>query len=167
MNRKVTKRAIITLLEKIRKLNPHIAVRTAFIVGFPSETDEEFKELLSFIKEMRFDRLGVFTYSREEGTQAYSLPRQITEKIKQERFDAVMQLQQDISREHNAHFQGKDVEVMIDSEERGLYLGRTQYDAPEVDGMVYVHSKKPLTLGTFVKTRITDTLEYDLVGEAV
>lgn len=167
MNRKTAKKDILKTIERIRKFIPEVALRTSVIVGFPSETDREFKELLSFIEEAKFERLGAFIYSREESTPAYDFKGQIPQKIKEERFNLVMQAQQKISRELNAKFLGKTLEVLIEEREEGAYFGRSEYDAPEVDGMVYVNSVRRLKPGDFVKVRITDTLEYDLVAEAI
>lgn len=167
MRRDTTKKDILRLIAKIRKKIPGVAIRTSLILGFPSETDKEFKELLEFIKEARFERLGAFIYSREEGTMAYNFKPQVPQKIKAERFNAVMSSQQEISRELNQKFLGKVLDVLIDNKEKDYYLGRTQYDAPEVDGLVYVNSQKKLKPGDFVEVKITDTLEYDLSGEVV
>jgi ribosomal protein S12 methylthiotransferase len=167
MRRNTDKAGIIKAIEKIRKRIPGVSLRTSLIVGFPSETDKEFQELFDFVKEVRFERLGVFTYSREEGTSAYNFKGQLSSKIKQERLGALMQLQQDISKEINARFLGKTIEVLIDEQENGCYLGRTQSDAPEVDGMVYVNSARKLMPGEFVKVKITDTMEYDLTGKVL
>ena len=167
MNRGPQKAKILKLLAKIRKTIPDVALRTSVIVGFPSETEREFGELLEFLKEARFERLGAFVYSREEGTPAYKFPGQVPEKVKQERFNRVMSLQQEISRSVNEKFLGKTLKVLIDEVDDGSYLGRSQFDAPEVDGLVYVNSRKKLEPGDFTDVKITDTLEYDLVGEAL
>jgi len=181
MNRQMQKKEIFRLIDKIRKKIPAVAIRTSFIVGFPSEQDDEFQELLRFIKDIRFERLGAFIYSQEEGTPAYDFKKQIPHKIKVERFNALMLEQQSISREINKKFLNQNLEVLIDEQEHsssaaqgssstrkgGVYLGRSQYDAPEVDGLVYVNSKKQLQPGDFVTVKITDTLEYDLAGEAL
>ncbi|RJO65292.1 MAG: MiaB/RimO family radical SAM methylthiotransferase [Candidatus Omnitrophota bacterium] len=167
MNRHVSKKDICLLLDKIRKALPNAVLRTSVIVGFPSETEKEFKELLRFIRAFGFERLGAFMYSREEDTPAYALPGQVSVKTKQDRFNEVMACQQKISEALNKKFLGKTLDVLIDEQEGNSYLGRTQYDAPEVDGVVYVCSKKRLRCGEFVKARIYDTLEYDLVGEAL
>ncbi len=167
MNRKVTKKEIISLIEKIRKVIPGVCLRTSLIVGFPSETDKEFEELLGFMREVKFDRLGAFIYSREEDTPAYSFKGQITQELKQERFDAIMAAQQVIATAVNAKFLGKCVRVLIEERQDGAYIGRSQLDAPEVDGLVYVNAKRLLKKGEFTEVRITDTLEYDLVGEAI
>jgi len=167
MNRKITKKEIISLIEKIRKVIPGVCLRTSLIAGFPSETDKEFKELLSFMKEVRFDRLGAFIYSREEDTPAYGFKQQISQKLKHERFGAIMEEQQKIAAAVNAKFLGKQVRVLIEEEQDGAYIGRSQADAPEVDGLVYVHARRLLKRGEFVEVKITDTLEYDLVGEII
>lgn len=166
MHRGTTKKNIFSLIDKIRKEIPEAALRTSVIVGFPTESDEEFKELLNFIEEVRFERLGAFIYSQEEGTQAADMQGQIPKKEKIERFNVTMSSQQKISSTINQKFLRTTMEVLIDEREKDYYLGRTQYDAPEVDGLVYVHAKKTLKPGDFVKVKIKDTLEYDLVGEA-
>lgn len=166
MRRQTTPGDIRKLISKIRKKLPGAAIRTSLIVGFPSETDQEFRELMDFIQEVQFERLGAFVYSREEGTAAWSLKGQVAEKVKRERFSALMSKQQEIAALVNARFLGREMDVLIDSEESGAYLARSEYDAPEVDGMVYLNSKKRLAPGDMVRARITDTLEYDLVAEA-
>ena len=165
MNREVSSKGIIKIIEKIRKAIPAVALRTSIIVGFPTETEKEFKELLNFIKEVKFERLGAFSYSREEGTPAYNFKDQVPKEIKSKRLDLIMSAQRDVSAGINNKFLGKTLEVLIDEEDNGAYLGRTQYDAPEVDGLVYVRSKRKLYRGGFVQVKINDTLEYDLVGE--
>jgi ribosomal protein S12 methylthiotransferase len=167
MRRHTRSADIRRLIERARRLIPDLAIRTSVIVGFPSETDAEFKELLRFIEEVKFERLGAFIYSREEGTPAYNFKGQIPQRVQRERFNAVMRVQQEISRENNQKFLGQVLELLIDEKEDGHYLGRTQYDAPEVDGLVYVHSAKPLRPGDLVRVRIKDALEYDLTGEVV
>jgi ribosomal protein S12 methylthiotransferase len=165
MKRDTTKSDILKLIDKIRKAIPGVALRSSIIVGFPSETDKEFKELLEFIEEVKFERLGAFIYSKEEGTPAYSFKKQISQKVKMERFNMIMSCQKNISCQINKSFFGKIIDVLIDEKEKDCYLGRSQYDAPEVDGLVYVNSKKMLKPGDFVKVKITGTLEYDLTGE--
>lgn len=167
MHRKIKPKDIRLLIDKVRQYIPDVAIRTSLITGFPSETEEEFKELVEFIEEVKFERLGAFTYSREEGTPAYGLKKQIPQRIKKERLNTLMLKQQEVSRQVNSKFLGKTIEILVDAEEGDLYLGRTQYDAPEVDGLVYIRSKKRLKAGEFVKVKITDTLEYDLTGEIV
>lgn len=165
MNRKITKAEIISLIKKIKKIIPGVYLRTSMIVGFPSETEEEFNELLEFVKEVKFDRLGVFIYSREEDTPAYSLKGQISRPLKQERFDIIMSEQQKIAAELNKRFLGQSINVLIEEKQDSAYIGRSQADAPEVDGVVYVQTKQALKAGEFVRVKITDSLEYDLVGE--
>ncbi|MCM8770878.1 MAG: 30S ribosomal protein S12 methylthiotransferase RimO [Candidatus Omnitrophica bacterium] len=166
MQRKTSKEEILRLIEKIRKKIPQVAIRTSLLVGFPSETDDEFEELIDFVRQTKFERLGAFIYSREEGTLAYNLKPQIPLKIKQARFNRLMSLQQEISQSVNQKYLGTVQEVLIDERQKdNIYLGRTQMDAPEVDGLVYIKSDKNLKSGDFVKVKITDTLEYDLVGE--
>ncbi len=167
MNRKTSRKDILGLIEKIRKTVPGVCLRTSIITGFPSETDTEFKELLKFIEDIKFERLGAFIYSREDGTAAYNFRKQIPKEIKIERFNAVMSLQQRVSQEVNKKFLGKTIAALIDEKAENYYLGRSQYDAPEVDGLLYISSARKLSPGDFVQVKITDTLEYDLVGEAI
>jgi len=167
MHRDTAKKDILKLIEKIRKNIPEATIRTSLIVGFASETEREFQELLNFVKDTKFERLGAFIYSREEGSAAYDFKKQIPRLTKIQRLDAIMSSQRVISQEINKRFLGKMIDVLIDEKEKDYYLGRSQYDAPEVDGSVYVNSKETLKLGDFVKVKITDTLEYDLVGEAL
>lgn len=169
MNRRTTRKDITGLIDKIRKKIPGITLRTSIIVGFPGETDKDFKELLSFLKDTRFEKLGAFIYSCEEGSKAAKFEKQVSSKLKNERFDEIMKLQQKISAQISGSFSGKTIEVLIDEKcegEKGLFLGRTEGDAPEVDGCVYV-SGKNIKIGDFYKVKIKDTLEYDLVGDVV
>jgi ribosomal protein S12 methylthiotransferase len=170
MNRKTSRRDILSLIERLRKEVPQLAIRTTLIVGFPGETEEQFKELLEFIGDTKFERLGLFKYSRETSTLAYNFTAQIPERIKQARYEQALALQQDVSVKINEGFLGKEICVLIDERDRhdnNLFLARTQHDAPEVDGCVYVRSNRPLAIGDFVQVKITDTLEYDLVGEVL
>ncbi len=167
MRRRTSKNELLRLIEKIREKAPTVGIRTTFITGFPSETEAEFKELLDFVKEARFERLGVFIYSREEGTDAFRLKGQIPQSAKVARFDQLMRAQQEVSKINNARLLGKDIKVLIDEKEDNVYIARSEYDAPEVDGQVYVRSKRPLKPGDFVNVRVIDTMEYDLVGEAL
>lgn len=170
MNRGTSRDEILSLIETLRKEIPNLCIRTTVIVGFPGETERQFAELLDFIRDVRFERLGLFRYSREDDTAAFNFGPQIPQKIKQERFNQILSLQQDISRKINQGFLGEKLRVLIDEQEsldRHQYIGRTQYDAPEVDGCVYVESKRDLKIGDFVNVEITDTLEYDLVGRAI
>jgi len=168
MNRNITTAETVALIEKFRQKMPRAALRTTFVVGMPGETEEDFKELVQFVKDTRFEKVGVFTYSREEGTPAYAMPDQISDKIKKERYEALMQVQQGISQSLTKQFIGKTLRVLIDdleNEEENVYSGRSEYDAPDVDGIVYVHANRTLNSGDFVDVKITDACEYDLVGE--
>jgi len=165
MNRAITKEEIVALIKKIRKIIPGVYLRTSLIVGFPSETEKEFNELLEFVQEAKFERLGAFIYSREEGTPAYNFKGQIPKPIKQERFDRIMSVQRQIAAEVNARFLNKTISVLVEEKQDEAYIGRSQGDAPEVDGVVYINTRQSLKIGKFVQVKITDTLEYDLVGE--
>lgn len=168
MNRGLTQARLTETIQTLRREIPGIALRTSVIVGFPGETDAAFENLLRFIEEARFDRLGTFRYSNEEGSAAHRYAEQVPEPIKQHRFDRLMQLQQRLAEELNRRWLGKDAEVLIDEADPAdptVFLGRTAADCPEVDGLVYVHSATPLSPGEFVRVRITDTYEYDLVAE--
>lgn len=167
MNRPVKKSYIISLINKLRDRIPNLTLRTTFIVGFPGETDKDFEELLSFVKEFRFERLGGFVFSREEGTPAYDFPQQIPARIKKERLKELMLLQQSISKEINSSYLGKEIEVLIDEIKLGkpnIVLGRTRADAPEIDGKVIIRGDKA-KVGNIIKVKVIEASEYDLVGE--
>jgi ribosomal protein S12 methylthiotransferase len=136
-------------------------------VGFPSESEAEFKELLDFVEEIKFERLGAFIYSREEGTEAHDFSGQIPESVKCKRLDILMRQQQEIAQGYNASLLNKDMEVLIEEYKDNIYIGRSQSDAPEVDGCVFVKSKEKLDIGEIVKAKITQTYEYDLLGEKI
>lgn len=166
MNRKTSKESITRLIEDLRAEMPDITIRTTLIVGFPGETEEEFEELYQYVEKMKFDRLGVFAYSKEEDTPAALLDGQIDEDVKQQRQDKIMELQQRISTELNSKKVGKVYEVIIEEKvEDGVFLGRSYMDSPEIDGVVYVHTSQELEKGTFVMVKISSYLEYDLIGE--
>ncbi len=168
MNRKTTKEKIVQLINTLRREIPGITIRTTFIVGFPGENEERFTELYEFVRDTRLDRVGVFTYSREEGTPAYNFENQVDEEIKEYRRDKIMQLQSHISYELNKEKIGRTYEVLIeDIEEDGLYVGRTYMDSPDIDGVYYVKSDEKLEIGQFVKAKTVDCLEYDLIGEII
>lgn len=170
MNRGITTRQTRDLIRKIRERIPKACLRTTFIVGLPGETQEDFEEMVRFVQEVQFDKLGVFTYSREEGTPAYTMPHQVPEDVKKERLDILMKVQKEISQSLQKKYQGEVLDVLIDEKQKGeeeMYLGRTPYDAPEVDGIVYLHSSKELNPGDIVRTKVTDSLEYDLRAEAL
>ena len=167
MNRPVEKNYVISLINKLRDRIPNLSLRTTFMVGFPGETDQDFEELLNFVKEFRFERLGAFVFSREEGTPAYDFPQQIPMRIKKERLKELMLTQQSISEEINSSYIGKVIEVLIDEIKSGktkIAIGRTRGDAPEIDGKVIVRGDKA-QVGKFVKVKVTEASEYDLVGE--
>lgn len=167
MNRKATKEECIQAIQNLRKAIPDIHIRTSFIVGFPGETHEEFQELVEFVKEMKFERMGVFTYSPEEDTTAYSMDNQVDEAIKEKRRDMLMEIQQSISKAINMNKIDKIYEVLIEEkvEDEDVYIGRTQYDAPEIDNTVMISSHKTLNIGDLVDVKIIDAMEYDLIGE--
>lgn len=166
MNRHSTTESIKDTLGRLRTAMPDIHIRTTLITGFPGETEEEFEELLEFVEETRFERLGVFAYSREEGTVAGDMENQIDEDVKTMRADAIMRRQLDISREINESKVGDTMTVMVDgTDEDGAYLGRTVYDAPEIDNTVIFTSDEELVLGNMVQVKITDAFDYDLVGK--
>ena len=153
------------MLDDLRAAMPDLAIRTTFIVGFPGETDEEFAGLLEFLQEQQFDRVGVFEFSREEGTPAAYLENQVAARVKKERREQAMALQQKISLARNRAYVGKTLDTLIEGNGDGVSVGRTYRDAPEVDGVVLV--QKELTPGNFARVKITGAMEYDLVGEAV
>ena len=166
MNRHSTTESIKDTLGRLRTAMPDIHIRTTLITGFPGETEEEFEELLEFVEETRFERLGVFAYSREEGTVAGDMENQIDEDVKTMRADAIMRRQLDISREINESKVGDTMTVMVDgTDEDGAYLGRTVYDAPEIDNTVIFTSDEELVPGDMVQVKITDAFDYDLVGK--
>lgn len=153
------------LIKKIRKLIPSVAIRTTFIVGYPGETEEDFQELYNFIKEMKIDKLGIFEFSREKNTKAYKLKPQIPSKIKKQRKKQLMELQQKISKEINNKLIGKKVDCIIEAiNSNGLVVGRTYKDAPEVDGLIFINTKTPVTPGDIITVKITGAVEYDLAA---
>ena len=168
MNRKTSKEHIIKTLKNLRKSVPDIVIRTTFIVGFPGESDDDFNQLVDFIEDIKFDKLGVFEYSKEEGTRAASLDEQIPDSIKEERKNEIMAIQSEISAEILTKKIGKKLEVLIEEEvDEENYVGRTYMDSPEIDGVTYVHSAKNLEIGSFVQVDVVDSLDYDLVGEII
>jgi len=165
MQRGITKRRTYELIELIRNKIPDVAIRTTLIVGYPEEGEEEFKELVDFVKDVKFDRLGVFTYSQEENTKAFDLGDPIPQKEKEERRHEILRIQKEISYWKNRERVGSRLKVLIDEEiDQKVYLGRTQWDAPEVDNGVIINSKWPLEPGKFYKVEIDDALEFDLLG---
>ena len=167
MNRKGDFESLTALIEKIRAKIPNITLRTTLITGFPGETEEQFAELAEFVKETRFDRLGCFTYSAEEGTMAAEFENQVDDQTKTDRMENIMDMQMTIAAEKNEEKIGTVTEVIIEGWDDYIkcYFGRTVYDAPEVDGKIFFIAKKPLKIGDFVNVRINDCLDYDLLGE--
>ena len=168
MNREGNEEYLRTLMAKIREKVPNVTIRTTLITGFPSETEEQFNQLADFVKDMRFDRLGCFPYSQEEGTKAAEMPNQIDEETKQRRADVIMEQQQIIMAQNNEKMIGKTIEVVTEGFDRygECYFGRSAADAPDIDGKIFFRSpERKLTSGSFVKVNITETLDYDLIGE--
>lgn len=155
----------VPMIENIRKRVPNVAIRTAFIVGYPGETEEEFEHLYNFVKEMKFNKMGVFEYSREKGTPSYSMKPQISKKVMKERYNKLMELQQSISKNINESFIGKTIPCIIESfTDDGYVVARSQNDAPEVDGLVYIKTDEQLVPGDIENVKIIDCDEYDLIG---
>ncbi len=168
MNRRSTSDSIKKTIARLRGAIPEIHIRTTFIAGFPGETEEEFEELEEFIRDTRFDRLGVFAYSQEENTAAGEMDDQLDEKTKEERRDALMELQRGISLELNREKIGQIIEVLAEEkEDDGTWIGRTAFDAPEIDNGVIFEADSEIRPGSFVKVKITDAYDYDLTGVTV
>lgn len=168
MNREGNEEYLRALMTKIREKVPNVTIRTTLITGFPSETEEQFNQLADFVRDMRFDRLGCFPYSQEEGTKAAEMPDQIDEETKQRRADVIMEQQQIIMAQNNEKMIGKTIEVVTEGFDRygECYFGRSAADAPDIDGKIFFRSpERKLTSGSFVKVNITETLDYDLIGE--
>ena len=168
MNRRTSKEQIQELIKKIRNKIPNVTLRTSLIVGFPGETNEQFEELMEFVKKVEFDKLGTFMYSKEDGTPASRLPEQIHGNTKKARYKKIMEIQQEISKENLKKKVGKEVEVLIEdlSFDNKYYIGRTMQDVPEVDGIVYIKNEnKNNMLNKFIRCIITDVSDYDLIGE--
>ena len=169
MGRRTSKEQLVEIIGKLRKEIPDIAIRTTLITGFPGETQEQHEELMEFINDMEFDRLGVFTYSPEEGTPAAAMEHQIDEEVKLDRQAELMELQQEIAFDLAEEMIGREVLVMIEGKvaDENAYVGRTYKDAPNVDGLIFVESEEELMSGDFARVRITGALEYDLMGEII
>lgn len=168
MNREGNEEYLRALMTKIREKVPNVTIRTTLITGFPSETEEQFNQLADFVKDMRFDRLGCFPYSQEEGTKAAEMPDQLDEETKQRRADVIMEQQQIIMAQNNEKMIGETIEVVTEGFDRygECYFGRSAADAPDIDGKIFFRSpERKLTSGSFVKVKITETLDYDLIGE--
>lgn len=167
MKRQITREEMEDLIGEIRNSIPDICLRTTLITGFPGETRDDVEELKTFLQKMRFDRMGIFTYSHEEGTSAFNMVDDISAEEKEERAQEIMEVQQEISLEKNQEKVGKTFKVLIDKKEAGRYLGRTEFDSVEVDNEVIIDSKKKLTIGEFVQVKITKAYDYDIEGEVV
>ena len=174
MNRKTTKEKMMKLIERLRKEIPNVMIRSTLMVGFPGETEDDFEQLYEFVKWAKFDKLGCFTYSKEEGTAAEKMPDQINAKVKNARYNEIMKLQQQISKENSKKLIGKTFETLIedafvDDNEELWFTGRTYMDVPEIDGLVFIKGNKELQdkieLNTFANCKITEVREYDLIGE--
>jgi ribosomal protein S12 methylthiotransferase len=167
MRRNITREEMEDLVGEIRYKMPEICLRTTLIAGFPGETRDDVEELKTFLTKMRFDRVGTFTYSHEEGTSAHDLVDDVPQEEKEARAQEIMEVQQEISYEKNLEKVGKIFKVIIDKREAGRYLGRTEFDSVEVDNEVVIHSDKKLTPGTFVQAKITKAFDYDLEAEVI
>ncbi len=171
MNRRTSKEDVTKIIEKIRKEVPDVTLRTSLIVGFPGETKENFEELLEFVKNTKFDKLGTFMYSKEEGTPAAKLPDQIHGNTKKARYNKIMEAQQEISKEILTNKIGKNYKVLVEdmSFDGKYFIGRTMQDVPEEDGLVYIKNNKDLDentiLNNFVNCKIIEVSNYDLIGE--
>ncbi len=169
MRRQISKEETTELIKTAREKVPGIALRTTFLVGFPGETDADFSELMDFVKEMRFERVGVFQYSHEENTSAFEFTDDVPAEIKEERANKLMELQREISAELNQEKIGKEMKVLIDRKESGYFIGRSEFDSPEVDNEVLIEAKGNtyVRIGDFAHVRIFDSTEYDLYGEVI
>lgn len=167
MKRQITREEMEELIGAAREKIPGICLRTTLIAGFPGETEDDVEELKMFLQKQRFDRVGIFTYSHEEGTSAYDLKDDVPADEKERRAQEIMEVQQEISHEKNVEKVDKVFKVIIDKKEAGRYLGRTEFDSVEVDNEVVIHSSKKLPVGDFVNVRITKAYDYDLEGEVV
>ena len=165
MKRGLNQKGIRDRIDRLRDANPGIALRTTLIVGYPGETEEDYKELYQFVEEMKFDRLGVFTYSEEEGTTAADLDDNIPVEVKNERKNQIIELQHDISLERNESFIGKTLRVLVDQSENNIGVGRTEYDSPEIDNIVNIEGR--VEKGKFVNIQIESANEYELIGKPV
>ena len=167
MGRRTSKEQLVEIIGKLRSEIPDIALRTTLITGFPGESEANHEELMEFVDEMEFDRLGVFTYSPEEDTPAADMPEQIEESVKEDRQAELMELQQDIAFDKAEDMVGSEVLMMVEGKvaDENVYVGRTYKDAPNVDGLIFVHTDAELITGDFAKVKVTGALEYDLIGE--
>lgn len=167
MKRQITREEMEEIISEIKNKIPEICLRTTLIAGFPGETEEDVEELKTFLKKMKFDRVGIFTYSHEENTSAHNLIDDVPSDVKERRAQEIMEVQQEISYQKNEEKIGKTFRVIIDKKEAGKYLGRTEFDSVEVDNEVIVNSSKKLSPGDFVNVKIVSAYDYDLEGEVV
>lgn len=169
MGRRTTKKELIHIVTKLREQIPDICLRTTLITGFPGETQEQHEELLDFVDEMEFDRLGVFTYSPEEGTPAAEMDGQIDQEVKEERQAELIELQQEVAFDKAEEMTGREMLVMIEGKvaDENAYVGRTYRDAPNVDGLIFINTDEELVSGDFVRVKVTGALDYDLIGGLV
>jgi ribosomal protein S12 methylthiotransferase len=167
MKRQITREEMNDLIFAIREKLPEICLRTTLIAGFPGEKEDDVEALKSFLRQHRFERVGIFTYSHEEGTSAYDFADDVPQDIKDERAREIMEVQQEISYEKNLEKIGQTFKVLIDKKESGRYLGRTEFDSVEVDNEVIVHSRRVLKPGEFVQVKITKAYDFDLEGEVI
>ena len=167
MKRQITREEMEDLIGAIRYKIPNICLRTTLIAGFPGETQDDVEELKQFLQKMRFDRVGTFTYSHEEGTSAHDLIDDVPADVKEQRAQEIMEVQQEISLEKNQEKVGKTFKVLIDKKEAGRYLARTEFDSVEVDNEVVINTNKKLIIGDFVQVKITKAYDYDIEGEVV
>ena len=165
MKRGLNQKGIRDRINRLRDASPGIAIRTTLIVGYPGETEKDFNELFNFVKDIRFDRLGVFTYSEEEGTSAAHLDDNIPQEVKNDRKNQIIELQHDISLARNESFIGKNIRVLVDQTENNIGVGRTEYDSPEIDNIVQIEGK--VSRGQFVNIIVNDANEYELIGKPV
>lgn len=169
MGRRTSHKDLVSIIKKLRKEIPDIALRTSLIAGFPTESDEEFEDLCKFVKDIKFDRLGVFTYSKEENTLAAKMKGQVKASVKKQRQKALMEIQREVSLKRNKKLLNKTFEAIIDGYDsnEGFYTARLYSDAPDIDGCVFIESEEKYMSGDFVKVKITDYSEYDLIGETL
>ncbi|MCI8583335.1 MAG: 30S ribosomal protein S12 methylthiotransferase RimO [Dorea sp.] len=169
MGRRTTKSQLIEIIQRLREEIPDIVLRTTLITGFPGETRTQHQELLDFVNEMEFDRLGVFTYSQEEDTPAADMPEQISEEVKNDRQAEIMELQQEIAFDLAEDMIGREIIVMVEGKvaDENAYVGRTYMDAPNVDGLIFIDAEEEMVSGDFARVRVTGALEYDLIGELI
>ncbi len=167
MKRQITRQEMVDLINNIRAAVPGIAIRTTMITGFPGETLEDVEDMKAFLEEMQFDRVGIFTYSHEENTSAYELEDNISSEEKERRAQEIMEVQQEISYAKNQDFIGRELNVLVDKIEAGRYIARTEFDSVDVDNEVIIYTDEDLTIGDFVKVRITRAYDYDLEAELI